>query len=194
MGHGYAYLIAARLGVDRPEQKLRFLNRGCSGHRVDDLYARWKEDTIRHSPDIVSILIGVNDTGADLASNAGDSSEKYEKIYRQMLKETVAALPQVRFVLGEPFVLPVGGVKDRWNDWKSGVDRRREIVARLAKEFDAILVRNQKAFEDACAHASPEYWIWDGVHPMPAGHEVLARAWLAAVGADKKSVRSRRPK
>ena len=181
MGHGYAYLIAARLGADAPERGLRFINRGCSGHRVVDLYARWKEDAINLAPDVVSILIGVNDVGAGFWGNAGVSPERYEKVYRLMLEETVAALPRARLVLCDPFVLPVGGVGERWAEWKAEIDARRQIVGRLSTDFGAIHIRNQEVFDEACARAKPDYWLWDGVHPTPAGHELLAREWLRGV-------------
>jgi lysophospholipase L1-like esterase len=146
MGHGYAYLVAARLGADHPELGLRFLNRGCSGNRVVDMYGRWREDALNLKPDVISILIGVNDVGSEFKRNAGVPAAKYEKVYRLVLEESREALPGVRFVLMEPFYVPL-----------------------------------QDRFDAACRATGVEYWLWDGVHPMPAGHERIARTWLAAV-------------
>src|SRR5665213_406766 len=62
LGHGYAYLIAARLWFDLPHKGFHFFNRGVSGNTVTDLAARWDNDTIALKPDVLSILVGVNDT------------------------------------------------------------------------------------------------------------------------------------
>lgn len=185
LGHGYAYLIAARLSAHMPEQKLRFFNRGISGNRVVDLYARWKEDAINLSPDVLSILVGVNDVGAGFSRNAGVPVDRYEKVYSLMLEETVAALPRIRLVVCEPFILPVGPVGARWDEWKREIDLRRAAAERIARRFEAVFVRTQTVFEDACGRAPAECWLWDGVHPMPAGHELIARAWLEAVSRRK---------
>jgi lysophospholipase L1-like esterase len=181
LGHGYAYIVAARLGAESPELGLRFANRGASGHRVVDLYARWQEDAIALAPDVLSVMVGINDVGAGISGSGGVSAERFEKVYRMMLQETVEALPRVRIVLCDPFVLPVGATKERWPEWRAEVDRRIECVARLAREFGAVRVRGQELLNHALERAPAEYWLWDGVHPMPAGHELLARAWIDAV-------------
>jgi lysophospholipase L1-like esterase len=181
MGHGYAYLVAARLGADHPELGLRFLNRGCSGNRVVDMYARWREDALNLKPDVISILIGINDVGSEFKRNAGVPAAKYEKVYRLVLEESRAALPGVRFVLMEPFYVPLKSHDGQWLEMRDEMVRRRAIVARLAQEFDAVFVPLQDMLEAACQTTGVEYWLWDGVHPMPAGHELIARAWLAAV-------------
>jgi lysophospholipase L1-like esterase len=175
LGHGYVFLIAARLTADRPGLGLRFHNRGCSGHTVVDLHARWKEDTIDLAPDVLSILIGVNDV------ELGVSATQYETVYRRLLEDTRQALPQTHLVLCHPFMLPVGARKDRWKELRADIDSRIDAIDRLAREFNAVVVRNQAVFDAACQHAPPEYWLWDGIHPMPAGHELMAREWLAAV-------------
>jgi len=183
LGHGYAYIVAARLGALHPDRALRFANRGVSGHRVVDLYARWQEDAIALAPDVLSIMVGINDVGAGISGRGGVSAERFEKVYRLMLAETREALPRVRLVLCDPFVLPVGKTKEHWPIWRGEVDRRIACVAGLAEEFGAMRVRGQELLDRALAYAPAEYWLWDGVHPMPAGHELLAQAWMDAVAA-----------
>ena len=58
---------------------------------------------------------------------------------------------------------------------------RREVVKKLAAKYKAIFVPFQTAFNNALKKAPAEYWIWDGIHPMPAGHELMAREWLKYV-------------
>ena len=174
LGHGYAFLIAAKYGAAFPERKLVFLNRGISGNKVTDLEARWQRDTLELKPDLLSILVGVNDTGrAPL--------EVFEPTYNKLLTETKNVHPSVRFVLLEPFCLPVGHTLERGEAWVAELSERQHITARLAKKHSAVLVPCQKVFTDACKRASADYWIWDGIHPTYSGHQLLADAWVEAV-------------
>jgi lysophospholipase L1-like esterase len=88
-------------------------------------------------------------------------------------------LPDVKLVLCEPFVLKCGVVTD---DWIGEIDQRCEVVARLAHEFDAVLVPFQSMFNEAVKSAPPAYWAEDGVHPSAAGHQLMAQTWLSSVG------------
>ncbi len=155
--------------------EIQFFNRGISGNRVVDLYARIKSDVINLAPDVVSILIRVNDTWHERNSQNGVSVPKYERVYRELLKEVHEALPQVRFVLCEPFVVKCGRVTEAWT---VEIDERREVVANLAREFDATFVFFQTIFDECVLLAPAPYWTADGVHPSAAGHMRMAKAWL----------------
>ncbi len=181
MGHGYAYLVASRLGFDLPEKQYHFYNRGISGNTVPDLAERWQKDTLDIKPDLLSILIGVNDVNAEINGRAGFSSREYAESYRKLLDQTRQKLPDLKLVIGEPFLLPVGRVKSKWEEWSEKVRHRQETARELAKEFAAAFIPYQSAFNDALKRASAEYWIWDGIHPMPAGHELMSREWIKAV-------------
>ncbi len=181
MGHGYAYLIASRWGFDFPRKEFRFFNRGVSGNKVPDLAARWQEDTLALKPDLLSILVGINDADALLKGNAEFTTERFEAGYRALLAATRTQLPQTEFVLCEPFVLPVGRVKEKWEAYRDEVAKRRAVVQKIAADNHTVLVPLQSAFDRALSRAPAEYWIWDGVHPMPAGHELIAREWMEAV-------------
>ncbi|WP_221391186.1 SGNH/GDSL hydrolase family protein [Dyadobacter sp. NIV53] len=182
MGHGYAYSVASKLWYEHPSKGFHFLNRGISGNRITDLAARWQTDTLDLNPNWLSILVGVNDTEAAIKGNTASTAEQFENDYRALLKQTQEKLSQVRFILCEPFVLPVGRVKDKLEMYQSEVGKRQEIVKRLAIEFNAIHVPFQAAFNEALTQAPADYWIWDGIHPMPAGHELMARLWIEKVG------------
>ena len=180
LGHSYVYLIAARLGVELPDQKFEFFNRGISGHQVADLRKRWQKDAIDLKPDLISILVGVNDVGRNLN---GVDLEQWEENYRFILMKSRLANQQLRIVLLDPFVLPSGRLEDQvaFKAWRSQVDRLIPVVERLASEFDAVHVQTQVVFDHAMDKASPEHWIWDGVHPLPQGHELIAREWIRRV-------------
>ncbi len=177
LGPGYPGMIAARMMCDRPEIDWQFINRGISGNRIVDLYARWKKDCINLCPDILSILIGVNDTWHHFGSNNGVEVPRYARFYRELLTWTREALPAVRFILLDPFVCP--GLSDRAK-FVPELCERRKVVAELAKEFDAVHIPLQEIFDDAFQRAPEAYWAADGVHPTPAGHQLIADAWLRA--------------
>ena len=139
-GQDYAYLIAARCGAHYPEKNWTFLNRGVSGNKVTDLAGRWQGDALDLKPDILSILVGVNDAAS------GDSAEQYERVYDQILQQALAANPNVRFVLGEPFIAQTGHVLENpirwnaeiqkrrrpWSGWRSSTTRRSCITSRCS--------------------------------------------------------------
>ena len=181
LGRGYAYLAAARLLADQPRQGLMIWNRGISGNRVPDLLARWQADCIDLQPDVVSILIGVNDLWHKFDGRYTGSVADYEQGYRELLEQTRQALPRAEIVIGEPFVLRCGAVSSRWFP---EFDQRREVAGRLAREFQTSFVPFQSSFERALTDGSPPaYWAADGVHPTAAGHQLLADTWLRVVAS-----------
>lgn len=181
MGHGYAYLVASRIQAEYPERRIAFVNRGISGNRVVDLYARWREDTLGLRPDIVSILVGVNDVHREWLDRSGVPADKYARSYELLIEETKAANPDVTLVLCEPFILPVGNVAAKRELWHEEIAERQSIVKALAGKFKCIHVPLQQLLTDACRKAPEAYWLWDGIHPTPAGHELIARQWIHCV-------------
>jgi len=183
LGHSYVYLIASRLGVDMPEAGLEFFNRGISGNKVGDLRSRWQKDAIDMKPDLLSILIGVNDVSQGGGKNV--PLDRWEADYRFILDSSRQANAALRLVLLDPFVLRSGRLQgeDPWKYWRRQVDKMGGIVARLAEQYHAVHVKTQDLFDVAARMASPGHWIWDGVHPLPQGHELIARHWLQQVSA-----------
>lgn len=182
LGHSYAYMIAGKLGNEFAQQQPIFINRGVSGDRVSDLYARWNEDAICLQPDLISILIGVNDAWRIVAGEPSGATDRFERAYRHLLEETKDVLPQSKIILCEPFILKTGATEEKWETWCRLVSNYQQIVRGLAAEFDALHVPLQAAFEEATQRAEASYWLWDGVHPTAAGHDLIARKWLEIVG------------
>ena len=181
LGHSYVFLIAARLGVDMPNLKLEFLNRGVSGNKVGDLRNRWQKDAIEMKPDWLSILIGVNDVSR--SGNSAVPLQKWEEDYRFILEQSRKENPKLKIVLMDPFVLRMNRLSsdDAWKYWRGEIDKLGEIVKRISADHKAVHIETQKIFDQAAQLVSPEHWIWDGVHPLPQGHELIARNWLQAV-------------
>jgi lysophospholipase L1-like esterase len=181
MGHGYAFSISSRVGASFPEKANTFYNRGISGNGVVDLLNRWQTDTLDLKPAVLSILVGINDTDSVVKQQHIVTPEKYEEVYRLLLTQTRAQLPGCLLVLCEPFILPVGRVKENWKVWNDDMQQRQAVVSHLAKEFDTVFVPLQKIFTDATKQAAVDYWIWDGIHPTYSGHELITREWLKQV-------------
>lgn len=170
LGHGYCFIIAAKIGAQFPELKLTFLNRGISGNRVTDLAARWQQDTLDLKPSVLSVMIGINDSGHI-------PLDQYEQVYDKLLVDARTANPQIRLVLCEPFYLPKDGRMDgdaRGQD----VKQRQAIVAKLAAKHHAALVKLQGVFDKACKRAPAPYWVWDAIHPTYSGHQLIADEWI----------------
>lgn len=177
LGKGYPQFIAGLFTAAHPDLNITFLNRGISGNRAKDLVERWTEDAIALRPDIVSILIGINDTWRRYDSNDPTSAEVFEAGYRTVLtrvRDEIGA----RIVMLEPFVLPVP--EDR-KAWREDLDPKIVAVRKLATEFDALLLPLDGLFAKLATQSRPEIWAADGVHPTPAGHAAIAQAWLQAV-------------
>ncbi len=182
LGNGYAWLAAAELLVSRPEAGLKVYNRGISGNKVYQLAERWQGDCLDLKPDVLSILIGVNDLWHTLNGNYNGTVEKYETDYRALLERTRQALPRVKLVICEPFVLRCGAVNDKWFP---AFDQYRAAAKRVAHDFRATFLPFQAMFDLAVKYAPPAHWAADGVHPTPAGASLMAFNWLRAAAGKK---------
>jgi lysophospholipase L1-like esterase len=178
LGRGYAFLAACQLLAENPDVQLKIYNRGISGNKVFQLADRWDKDCLDLKPDIVSILIGVNDIWHGLNGKYDGTAETYAKDYRALVARTQAALPDVELVICEPFVLRCGAVND---SWFPEFDRYRAAAREIATDAQALFVPFQSMFDIAVEHAQPSHWAADGVHPTMAGSYLMAQAWIKTV-------------
>jgi lysophospholipase L1-like esterase len=179
LGKGYALMTAGLFNAAHPDKRVTFFNRGISGNRVKDLQARWQADCIDLRPNWVSIYIGINDCWRRYDRNDPTSVQQFEAGYRELLVRTKEELG-AGIVMLEPFVLPVPA--DR-KAWREDLDPKINVVRELSREFGALLVPLDGLFAQASMTAPPEFWAPDGVHPSPAGHALIAKAWLSTVKA-----------
>lgn len=177
-GRGYAMMAASWLCAKYPELNVNFINRGLSGDRVKDLRARWKRDCIDLKPDLVSIMIGINDTWRHYQCNDITSVENYRDDYRSLLMQIKESL-NARVVLCEPFMLPV--TEEQLRCWRDDLDPKIRVVRELAREFKTLHVPLDKIFMRAATKRETTFWLSDGVHPTQYGHALIAQAWLRTV-------------
>lgn len=188
-GHGYMADCASYYMSRRPMQDYEFFNRGISGNELGDLEARWQEDVVDMKPDVLSVLIGTNDAGHHLRNHSQEPGRPFDFAawdarYRRLLDRVREQNPNVLFVLCAPFVERVGEV-GKAPDY----DQRRQIVSQLsalirqmARDYDAVFLPFDKMFDKLVRkEPRPDYWIWDGIHPTPAGHRRMAEMWISKV-------------
>ncbi len=183
LGTGYPLLVKAHLGYEEPNE-YEVINRGISGNRIVDLYARIKADFINLKPDYASIFIGVNDAWHEIGHQNGVDTAKFEKIYEMLLEEIYAACPDIKLMIIAPFVLEGSATcdteekPDRLNQFRVDVAEKNAVAKKIAAKYNLPCIDLQAAFDEACTKAGPDYWTRDGVHPTPNGHEMIKRLWL----------------
>jgi len=182
LGTGYAWLAGVELLVDRPKDGLKIFNRGISGNKVFQLAERWQADCLDLKPNVLSILIGVNDFWHTLTGKYQGTVEIYERDYRALLERTRAALPKVKLVICEPFVLRCGVINEKWFPQFNAY---QAAARRMAEVFHATFVPFQAIFDQAVRYAPPEHWSKDGVHPSDMGSSLMAQTWLRTVAGKK---------
>lgn len=177
LGVGYPLLVKANLGFEYPG-KYEFFNRGISGNRVTDVYARIKNDIINLKPDVMSILIGVNDVWHEFSCENGVDAEKYYKIYDMLIEEVKTALPDIKIMILEPFVLKGTATEENWNGFYSEVKKRSQMAEKISEKYNLPFIRLQDGFEKLSENIETSYWLSDGVHPTAMGHEYIKQQWL----------------
>ena len=175
MGKGYVKYAVADL-KERGFTDEDLLNRGISGNRIVDLYARIKLDCWNHQPDFLSILIGVNDIWHELAIQNGVELDRFEKMYRILIEDTKKVLPNIKIMLCEPFVLEGAATNEKWEQFLD-VYKYAAVVKKLAEEYDLYFLPLQEKLSQAMANGV-ENVLSDGVHPAKAGAEIIASEWL----------------
>ncbi|PQV64111.1 Lysophospholipase L1 [Abditibacterium utsteinense] len=175
-GNGYVYQLAARLGSDLADYELCFSNQGIGGNRITDLEGRLQSDVLTHQPNLVSILVGINDVWRRYDSGQVSEIEPFAASYRRILEKLSTS--QIEIVILEPFLLPVPA--DR-RAWREDLNPKIDVIRDLAREFGATYVPLDGIFAAASMRREAQFWLPDGVHPSPAGHALIAESWLSAV-------------
>lgn len=175
-GHGYVKYVAGDLLCENPE-KYEIINRGISGNRIVDLYARIKCDCWNLTPDFISILIGVNDVWHEIGSQNGVEIDRFEKVYRMLIEDTKKALPNTKILLCEPFVLCGTATEHAYEKFLE-VKEYAKVVKKLAEEYGLYFLPLQQLVEDYAKKHTVEACLWDGVHPNIAGAKLIANAWV----------------
>ena len=183
-GSGYMLMVKGQLGCEFPGE-YEFINKGISGNRIIDVYARIKADIINLKPDYMSLHIGINDVWHELDGlHNGISAEKFEKLYDMLISEVLEALPNIKLMIMEPFVLEGSATAsteeepERFEYFETEVPKRAAAARRIAEKYNIPFIALQELFDNACRQAPATYWLRDGVHPTAMGHWLIKNEWL----------------
>ena len=194
LGVGYPKYIAQAL--NNKYENITVINKGISGDRTQDLVRRWKEDCLDIKPDLVSILIGINDTWRRFDLNEVTSEIEFEENYTYLLNEIKEKL-NVPIIMIDPFIVTEREDQTRW---RVDLDPKIQIIRKLAAKFGAYYIPIDSIFAAACCSTTSkfwedgkytarfaqqkdnesiyEFWAGDGVHPSNNGHKFIAYQWL----------------
>lgn len=182
-GIGYPTMVKGQLGFEEAGQHT-FINRGISGNRIVDVYARIKRDILNLKPDLMSLLIGVNDVWHDVhESPNGVAADKFFKIYCMLIEEIKAALPDIKLMILEPFCLPgtaTTATEEKWQGFSTEVPKRAAMAKKVAEKYGLTFIPLQAGFDALAEKAEPSYWLADGVHPTAMGHRYIMGEWMKA--------------
>jgi lysophospholipase L1-like esterase len=174
LGTGYVRMLADELAATGDRT---IINTGIGGNRAVDLESRWQFDVLDHRPDVLTIMIGINDTWRRYDANNPTSAQTFEQHYRDILTRSRAKLTG-QIVLFEPFLVEV---TDAQRSWRDDLNPKIDVVRALAAEFDTELIPTDALMTAAAEELGAAAVAGDGVHPTDAGHRLLADAWLERV-------------
>ena len=177
LGCGYVLNIACELLKKYPTYEI--LNRGVCGNRVVDLLARAKEDVWNNNPDVLSILIGVNDVWHEVFDNKGVDLDLYEKVYRIILDKSLEVNSNLKVMIMEPFVLKGTTTENRFEEFLL-VKEYAKVSRKLAQEYGFKFVPLQEKLDQIAKINGTSYITEDGVHPNVGGVKLIAEEWLKA--------------
>ena len=177
VGPGYPKYASDLIAKAFPDTDFEFINLGISGNRTDQLFDRMYEDVILLQPDVISVLIGINDVWHRYSHHIGTTDAQLEANYRAIL-ERIKAQTNAKILILEPFLLD----SEDKESWRPEVDSLRAIVRRLADEFADAFVPLADPFEKALlAQPEPHYYAADGVHPNDNGRAFIGKHYFEAI-------------
>ena len=178
LGNSYALVTGAYL-VGKNPTGYDVVNKGISGNRIVDLYARIKKDVWNEQPDVLSILVGINDVWHEVQNGNGVDIVRFEKIYRMLIEDTLERLPNLKIMLLEPFVLEGSATKEKYEEFLAVKDYAK-VVKKLASDYGLVFVELQSRFDEYCEKYGSQILLYDGVHPNLVGTKIISDAWIEA--------------
>ena len=175
LGRGYPKYAAELMKNRHPGTEFEFIDLGISGNRTENLMDRWQKDCIDLQPDLVSILIGINDTWHRAADRSWLPDEVFEERYRYLLTE-IKEKTRAKILIIEQFLLPVPDKEF----FRVDLDPKIQITRKLARTYADAFLPMDGLFASRCIGEAPEAWAADGVHPTEAGARFIADVYADA--------------
>ncbi len=179
LGDGYVFEISKL----KPDWIIT--NMGISGNRTSDLIDRWDVDVLQQNYDLLSILIGVNDTWRAFDSNDPTSAVDFEQRYQKLIQSAIEKNKHGKIVLCTPFILPVIKVMQ---DWLPDLNEKINVIKELSKKYALPIVPFNNFFDDALSTYTMGELAEDGIHPTVLGHQLMAKWWLENLNQEHPEV------
>ncbi len=177
-GSGYGFFLQGELATAKPGE-YNVYNKGISGNRSVDIYARIKADCWNLEPDVVSCLFGVNDVWHEIYHQNGVELPRFIRTYEMIIDETRERFPAVKFMVLEPFVLKGACTNEKYEEFMA-VKEYAKAIKEMAARKGCVFIPLQAQFDELAENYGNEYWLSDGVQPAVAGSKIIANAWLKA--------------
>ncbi len=187
-GHSFVFLLAGRFGIERPDDNITVINRGVSGDTSSDLLNRWNDDVLSQKPDIISLLIGINDIVTALQVGKDPDVNRYYANLFELHRLAAEICPEARFIVCEPFCFPDLTAEQYRPSYRKYIKEIQHAAQTFAQRTGSLFVPLQCAFDEYANNYSvgSDHWIWDGVHPTAAGHRIIENQWLKYAGYTDK--------
>ena len=177
LGNGYPKYAAELIRQANPTLDVEFINLGISGNRTDQLFDRMHDDIIALQPDVVSILIGINDVWHRHSHRIETTDEQITANYRAILSR-IKAQTNARIMILSPFLLD----NEEKESWRPEVESIDAIVRALADEFADVYLPLDEHFAKALpVQPEPCHYSNDGVHPNPNGAAYIGGLYAEAI-------------
>ncbi len=184
LGHGYAVRTAKMLTEEFPNRDFEFINMGISANRTGQLFDRLYGDAIDFEPDVIVLLIGINDIGRRYKTgekHIETSDEQLELNYRSILIQ-LRKHTKAKILMLSPFILDADIKKlfsltdERGEPMRSDVEKIVPAIKKLADEYADGFIPLKELFDEAMkTQPEPLYYSADGIHPNENGAQFIAK-------------------
>lgn len=180
LGCGYVKRFRDLLTVLEPQKKVNIINKGIGGDRAPGLRDRWSDDVLRHKPDWLSVLIGVNDLCHTLDGGAKVTPELFEEAYDGFLSLTKAKLPRTQILLLDPFLICLPSTpSSKRQVMLDHLPKYIRVVHKMARQYKTRHIKTHEQFQALLKHHETDTFCPEPVHPNDTGHLALAE-WIYA--------------
>ena len=178
MGKGYPKYAVELIKEAFPDADIEFINQGISGNRTDQLFDRLYPDAIALEPDVISILIGINDIWHRHGAGKIETTDEQIAVNYRAILTRLKAQTNAKIVILSPYLLDC----EEKESWRVELNSILPIIRSLAKEFADIYIPLDEIFEEALkTQPEPQFYSGDGVHPNENGAKFIGKQYFDAI-------------
>jgi lysophospholipase L1-like esterase len=182
LGGGYVKFFHDLLAIREPRKNVKIINKGISGNKAFQLRDRWEDDVLRHRPNWLSIMIGINDLWHTLDGQANVTPELFAEAYDEILARTKKRLPHTKILLIDPFLITrETSPTSKRKIMLDLLPKYIRVVETMARKYKTRRVKTHEMFQKLLKYHEPDLFCPEPVHPNPAGHLAIAEAVYAAL-------------